>query len=255
MLAIIGGTGSPGCPRSPSRIAKSSARPTASRRRRWCSAQIAGRDAIFLARHGHGHTIPPHRVNYRANLWALKRAGATAIAGRRVGRRHPRLRARRPRAAAPADRLHARTATQRSSTAATSRSCTSISPTRTRRRCARSASPARAAAGIALRDGGVYGAVSGPRLETAAEIDRMDRDGATLVGMTGMPEAGARARTRAAVMRRSCVVVNHAAGRGDSAHARLDGRHRESARKPRWTRCARCSSTSCRCIVRGGADR
>jgi len=40
---------------------------------------------------------------------------------------------------------------------------------------------------IALRDGGVYGAVSGPRLETAAEIDRMDRDGASLVGMTGMP--------------------------------------------------------------------
>ena len=41
--------------------------------------QIAGRDAIFLARHGHGHTIPPHRVNYRANLWALKARGATAV--------------------------------------------------------------------------------------------------------------------------------------------------------------------------------
>ena len=45
------------------------------------------------------------------------------------------------------------------------------------------------AAGIAVHDGGVYGAVSGPRLETAAEINRMERDGATLVGMTGMPEA------------------------------------------------------------------
>src|SRR4249920_3451656 len=41
--------------------------------------QIAGHDAVFLARHGHGHTIPPHRVNYRANLWALKQRGASAV--------------------------------------------------------------------------------------------------------------------------------------------------------------------------------
>jgi 5'-methylthioadenosine phosphorylase len=41
--------------------------------------QIGGRDAVFLARHGHGHTIPPHRVNYRANLWALKERGAAAV--------------------------------------------------------------------------------------------------------------------------------------------------------------------------------
>src|SRR5581483_657244 len=41
--------------------------------------QIAGRDAVFLARHGHGHTVPPHRVNYRANLWALKERGAAAV--------------------------------------------------------------------------------------------------------------------------------------------------------------------------------
>jgi 5'-methylthioadenosine phosphorylase len=52
---------------------------------------------------------------------------------------------------------------------------------------------AAATSGIALIDGGVYGATSGPRLETAAEIDRMERDGATLVGMTGMPEAALRA--------------------------------------------------------------
>jgi 5'-methylthioadenosine phosphorylase len=69
---------------------------------------------------------------------------------------------------------------------------------------------------IALQDGGVYGAVSGPRLETAAEIDRMDRDGATLVGMTGMPEAGL-ARELGIDYASVCVVVNHAAGRGDSA--------------------------------------
>ncbi|MEO5764764.1 MAG: 5'-methylthioadenosine phosphorylase, partial [Casimicrobiaceae bacterium] len=65
-------------------------------------------------------------------------------------------------------------------------------------------------------DGGVYGAVSGPRLETAAEIDRMERDGATLVGMTGMPEA-VLARELELPYAAVCVVVNHAAGRGDSA--------------------------------------
>ncbi len=43
--------------------------------------EIAGRPAMFLARHGHGHTIPPHRVNYRANLWALRARGATAVLG------------------------------------------------------------------------------------------------------------------------------------------------------------------------------
>ena len=67
-------------------------------------------------------------------------------------------------------------------------------------------------AGVAAIDGGVYGAVSGPRLETAAEIDRMERDGATLVGMTGMPEA-ALARELGLPYAAICVVVNHAAGR------------------------------------------
>ena len=68
---------------------------------------------------------------------------------------------------------------------------------------------------MALQDGGVYGAVNGPRLETVAEIDRMDRDGATLVGMTGMPEA-ALARELGLAYAAICVVVNHAAGRGAS---------------------------------------
>ena len=72
------------------------------------------------------------------------------------------------------------------------------------------------AANITVADGGVYGAVSGPRLETAAEIDRMEREGATLVGMTGMPEA-ALARELGLPYAAICVVVNHAAGRGDSA--------------------------------------
>jgi 5'-methylthioadenosine phosphorylase len=83
-----------------------------------------------------------------------------------------------------------------------------------RERCLAAAHEAR----IEIHDGGVYGAVSGPRLETAAEIDRMERDGATLVGMTGMPEA-ALARELGIAYACIAVVVNHAAGRGDSTQA------------------------------------
>ena len=67
-------------------------------------------------------------------------------------------------------------------------------------------------------NGGVYAATQGPRLESAAEIDRLERDGADMVGMTGMPEAGLAREIdlRYAVV---AVVVNHAAGRGDSSEA------------------------------------
>ncbi|MDA8255412.1 MAG: 5'-methylthioadenosine phosphorylase, partial [Betaproteobacteria bacterium] len=71
-------------------------------------------------------------------------------------------------------------------------------------------------AGIILRDGGVYGAAQGPRLETAAEINRMERDGADMVGMTGMPEAYL-ARELNLCYAAVGAVVNYAAGRGLSA--------------------------------------
>ena len=204
--------------------------------------QIAGRDAVFLARHGHGHTIPPHRVNYRANLWALKQQG-------RDRRSSPWRRSAASAAAGPAtsccrtsSSTTRRAASRRSSTAARAMSSTSTSRTRTRRRCASAASQAAQAAGIALTDGGVYGAVNGPRLETAAEIDRMERDGATLVGMTGMPEA-ALARELGVPYVAICVVVNHAAGRGDSARA-ISMEGIAQVLEAAWTRSARCSTTS-----------
>jgi 5'-methylthioadenosine phosphorylase len=177
--------------------------------------QIAGRDAIFLARHGHGHTIPPHRVNYRANLWALKHRGATAIlAVASVGA---------IRGAAPGDLVlphqlidytHDRASTffDGGDQRVVHVDFTHPYSTELRERCL----VAGRAAGIPLVHGGVYGAVSGPRLETAAEIDRMERDGATLVGMTGMPEA-ALARELELEYAAIAVVVNHAAGRGDSS--------------------------------------
>ena len=177
--------------------------------------QIAGRDTVFLARHGHGHTIPPHRVNYRANLWALKDRGATEVlAVASVGG---------IRDAQPGDLLlphqlidytHDREA---SFFDGGDRRVVHVDFTHPYAAALRDKCLAAArAAGIALTDGGVYGAVSGPRLETVAEIDRMERDGATLVGMTGMPEA-VLARELELPYAAIAVVVNHAAGRGDSA--------------------------------------
>jgi 5'-methylthioadenosine phosphorylase len=177
--------------------------------------QIAGRDAIFLARHGHGHTIPPHRVNYRANLWALQHRGATAVlAVASVGAIG---------GAGPGDLVlphqlidytHDRETTffDGGDQRVVHVDFTHPYSPELRARCL----AAGRSAGIPVIDGGVYGAVSGPRLETAAEIDRMERDGATLVGMTGMPEA-ALARELELAYAAIAVVVNHAAGRGDSS--------------------------------------
>ena len=77
------------------------------------------------------------------------------------------------------------------------------------------------AAGEAMIDGAVYAATQGPRLESAAEINRLERDGADVVGMTGMPEAVllARASWRCRLYAAIGVVANYAAGRGDSKHS------------------------------------
>ncbi|MEO8674280.1 MAG: S-methyl-5'-thioinosine phosphorylase [Casimicrobiaceae bacterium] len=179
--------------------------------------QISGRDTVFLARHGHGHTIPPHRVNYRANIWALKARGATAVlAVASVGG---------IRGVVPGDIVlpnqlidytHDRESTffDGGDQKVVHVDFTHPYAPALRGKCLAAARKA----DIALADGGVYGAVSGPRLETAAEIDRLERDGVTLVGMTGMPEA-VLARELELPYVAIAVVVNHAAGREDSATA------------------------------------
>jgi 5'-methylthioadenosine phosphorylase len=175
---------------------------------------VAGHRAIFLARHGHGHTIPPHRVNYRANLWALKERGASAIlAVASVGA---------IRGCVPGDLVLPHQLIDYTAGRASTfydggdQQVVHVDFTHPYSQRLRTMFLAGAQAGaIALQDGGVYGAVSGPRLETAAEIDRMERDGATLVGMTGMPEA-VLARELGVEYASIYVVVNHAAGRGDS---------------------------------------
>jgi len=184
--------------------------------------QVAGVDVVFLARHGHGHTIPPHRVNYRANLWALKARGASAVfAVASVGG---------IRDCVPGDLVvphqlidytsdRAQTLFDGADQRVVHVDFTHPYTPALREKCLAAAR----AGNIDVRDGGVYGAVSGPRLETAAEIDRLDRDGATLVGMTGMPEA-VLARELDLPYAAVCVVVNHAAGRGESAQQISMGR-------------------------------
>src|SRR5213080_3781043 len=177
--------------------------------------QLDGQDAVFLARHGHGHTIPPHRVNYRANLWALKDRGASAVVA--VASVEAICRCAPGDLVVPHQLIDYTSGREHTFFDGGDQQVVHVDFTQPysaefRGRLLTAAK----AAHLAIHDGGVYGAVSGPRLETAAEINRMERDGATLVGMTGMPEA-ALARELGIAYATIAVVVNHAAGRGDSA--------------------------------------
>src|SRR5437764_8268077 len=184
--------------------------------------QLEGRDAVFLARHGHGHTIPPHRVNYRANRWALKHRGASSVVA--VASVGAICRCGPGDLVVPHQLIDYTAGREQTFFDGGDQKVVHVDFTEpySAEVRARLLSAANAAS-VPAADGGVYGAVSGPRLETAAEIDRMERDGATLVGMTGMPEA-ALAREQALPYVAIAVVVNHAAGRADSADAiSMDG--------------------------------
>lgn len=176
--------------------------------------RLSGRDALFLPRHGPSHDIPPHRVNYRANLWALKAAGAgevlalaavggivTALGPRRFAVPHQLIdytygREQSFHAGGPSGVVHVDF---------TEPYC---EPLRARLLAAC------AAAGVHTAPRAVYGVTQGPRLETAAEIARLERDGCDLVGMTGMPEA-ALARELGLCYATLAFVVNWAAGKGE----------------------------------------
>ena len=176
---------------------------------------ICDQEVIFLARHGYGHTIPPHEVNYRANLWALKEHGVDRVVSvATVGCIHAEL---LPGMLVIPDQIvdytHGRAATY---FVDNSKPVIHLDCTYPYCKAMRAALlQAAASSGIKLRDGGVYGAVQGPRLETAAEINRMERDGVDMVGMTGMPEAYL-ARELELCYAAVGAVVNHAAGRGRS---------------------------------------
>ena len=177
---------------------------------------LDGRRVAFLARHGEGHSVPPHRVNYRANLQVLKDLGATRVlALNTVGGITD---ACGPRVLACPDQLIDYT-WGRISTLSEEEGTEVLhvdfgDPYTPALRADILAAAQRAQ--VAIVDGGCYGATQGPRLETRAEIARMKRDGCDLVGMTGMPEAGL-ARELGLDYACLAIVANWAAGCGDSA--------------------------------------
>ena len=179
---------------------------------------IADCEVVFLARHGDGHSIAPHEVNYRANLWALKDAGAgEVVAVASVGAIRKDL---EPGALLLPHQVIDYTWGRRSTYFEGQGALVNhIDFTEPYARELRSRLlNAALACGEHMVDGGVYAATQGPRLETAAEIDRLERDGADVVGMTGMPEA-ALARELGLQYAAITVVANYAAGRGDSRRA------------------------------------
>ena len=174
--------------------------------------ELGGQPVVFLARHGQHHTLPPHKINYRANLWALHRIGVKqVIAVAAVGGIRADL---EPGVLAFPDQLIDYTG---------GRHCTFFEDNLShvthidftepycpalRQRLIEAAR----AVNINARESGTYAAMSGPRLETAAEIRRLERDGCDMVGMTGMPEA-ALARELGLRYATCAVVANWAAGK------------------------------------------
>ncbi len=176
---------------------------------------LNGVEVVFLPRHGYAHRIPPHMVNYRANIWALHYLGVeriiavAAVGGISKGMFPGRI--------AFPDQIIDYT---------WGRAHTFFEKDLTEVRHVDFSQPycedmrkvlinAAGRAGIDAMNHGVYGATQGPRLETAAEIDRLERDGCDMVGMTGMPEA-ALARELELNYVTCAISANWAAGRGDA---------------------------------------
>jgi 5'-methylthioadenosine phosphorylase len=216
MLAIIGGTGLTQLPNLEIVRREVVRTPYGDPSGALTLGTMRGQPVAFLARHGYGHTIPPHRVNYRANLWAIAQQQVTyvvsvaSVGGIRADLTPGTL-------AVPDQILDYTYGREFTYFTGVDRSVVHVDFTQPyceplRRRLLEAAS----AAGEPIVEGGTYATTQGPRLETAAEINRLERDGADMVGMTGMPEA-ALARELGLCYAAVAVVVNHAAGRSDSA--------------------------------------
>lgn len=174
---------------------------------------LAGQEVYFLPRHGAAHTIPPHKINYRANIWALKETGVEqVIAVNAVGGIREDM---QPGTLIVPDQVIDYTISRTNTFFEdglkqvvhidfTEPFCESL-----RQNIITAADNA----SIEVIKEGTYAATQGPRLETAAEINRLENDGCHLVGMTCMPEA-ALAREQELCYASISVVANLAAGRG-----------------------------------------
>lgn len=228
MLAFIGGTGLNQLPGfAVERIAEVQT-PYQNTAVRVASGHLPGAAGIlhFLPRHGEGHTVPPHRINYRANMFALRELGVTSVlAVNAVGGIHEQM---GPGVIAVPDQIIDYTSGRAhtffdgdvvdiESVDRFTASVTHIDftwPYSPSLRELLLASASQLALPVWPR--GVYGATQGPRLESIAEVRRLQNDGCDMVGMTGMPEA-ALARELGLAYASVCLSVNWAAGLSDDA--------------------------------------
>lgn len=173
-----------------------------------------GHAVVFLPRHGGAHSIPPHRVNYRANLWALREVGVVRVVGMAavggISARMPPGALRVPDQVIDYTWGREHTLFETDLTSITHIDFTEPYCATLRADLLQSAG----SAGVMVGDGGTYGATQGPRLESAAEIIKLERDGCDMVGMTGMPEA-ALARELGLCYASLALSVNWAAGKGE----------------------------------------
>jgi purine nucleoside phosphorylase len=184
--------------------------------------EIGAQKVFLLARHGDDLLLPPHAINYRANLQALKQLDVSSvIAMNTVG---VIRRGCHPGEIAIPDQLIDYTSGRAHSiydgAGDTLQHIEFTEPFSTSLRTELLAAAYNA--NVAVHDGGVYGVTQGPRLETTAEVNKLEQDGVDFVGMTAMPEA---ALARELDMQYVCLslVVNYAAGRGDKPiHADIE---------------------------------
>lgn len=213
-IAIIGGTGLAQIADLNIIKCEQVATPYGSPSAEFVTGELNHKQVVFLARHGNPHSIPPHRINYRANMWALKHLGVESIiAVAAVGGITPAM---EPACLALPDQIidysydRKHTFFDDEFSPVTHIDFTAPYSVSLREQLIKAA----VASNIKLVNTGTYGCTQGPRLETTAEIKRMERDGCDLVGMTGMPEA-ALARELELEYAALAVVANWGAGKID----------------------------------------
>ncbi|MBQ0718960.1 MAG: S-methyl-5'-thioinosine phosphorylase [Gammaproteobacteria bacterium] len=183
--------------------------------------RLNGVEVLFMTRHGDTHAIPPHKVNYRANIAALAQMGAShLLAYNAVGGIGADCAAGSLLVADQIiDYTWGREHTYYDGGEGGVEHIDFTSPYDEALR--QVLIDAADSGGVTIISQGVYGATQGPRLESAAEITRMARDGCHVVGMTGMPEV-ALAREKNLPYASLSLVVNPAAGKASGPISMAD---------------------------------